>query len=90
MSLESLIHNLDKLIHLHRKNNDMWVDFFETAREKIAQDKAFGCEYLIMAWHGIGGYDDTKIFDNERDEEMRKQLHPKIYEMARDIKNAAH
>ncbi len=90
MSVDELINKLDELIYLHRKNKDMWVDFFETARDKIAQDKAFGCEYLTMAWHGIGGYDDERIFDNDQDEKIRKELHPQIYEMAQEIKNVGH
>lgn len=88
MTIQTLIANLDNLIALHKKNNDMWVDFFETAREKILKDSAFGCEYLIMAWHGIGGYDDTKIFDSEKDEEARRALHPQIYALAQDVKHA--
>ncbi|HEU4839259.1 MAG TPA: hypothetical protein VFS88_07610 [Micavibrio sp.] len=85
--IEQLLAKLDMLIALHRKNEDMWVDFFESGREKILKDVAFGCEYLIMAWHGIGGYDDERIFDNEEDEALRRALHPQIYNMATEIKN---
>ncbi len=85
--LGALIEKLDALIALHRRNEDMWVDFFEAGREKILKDPAFGCEYLIMAWHGIGGYDDERIFNNDGDEALRKELHPKIYKLATEIKN---
>jgi hypothetical protein len=85
--IDQLIQKLDSLIALHRKNDDMWVDFFESGREKILKDAAFGCEYLIMAWHGIGGYDDNRIFKNEQDEALRKVLHPQIYNLATEIKN---
>ena len=85
--IEQLLTKLDELIALHRRNDDMWVDFFESGKEKILKDPAFGCEYLIMAWHGIGGYDDEKIFDNEQDEAHRRALHPQIYNMAVGIKN---
>lgn len=87
MMIEPLIQKLDSLIALHRKNNDMWVDFFESAREKILKDAAFGCEYLSMAWHGIGGYDDERIFNNDEDEELRCNLHPQIYKLAIENKN---
>ena len=82
MISQSLIQKLDVLIALHRKNNDMWVDFFESAREKILKDVAFGCEYLSMAWHGIGGYDNERIFSNDADEETRRSLHPEIYKLS--------
>lgn len=85
--IAQLLLHLDQLIALHRRNDDMWVDFFESAREKILKDPAFGCEYLIMAWHGIGGYDDDRMFNNETDEAQRRALHPKIYELATGIKN---
>jgi hypothetical protein len=83
----TLLQNLDRLIALHKRNGDMWADFFEQSREKILHDPAFGCEYLMMAWHGIGGYDDERIFDNEEDENLRKAIHPEIYNMAAEIKN---
>ena len=86
MMAQLLLH-LDQLIALHRRNDDMWVDFFESAREKILKDAAFGCEYLIMAWHGIGGYDDDRMFNNETDEAQRRDLHPRIYQLATEIKN---
>ena len=85
--IEQLLQKLDALIALHRKNDDMWIDFFESGREKILKDAAFGCEYLIMAWHGIGGYDDERIFKNDEDEAQRKALHPQIYNLATEIKN---
>ncbi len=85
--IAALLDPLDQLIALHRKNDDMWVDFFESAREKILKDAAFGCEYLIMAWHGIGGYDDERMFNNEVDEAQRRDLHPRIYQLATEIKN---
>jgi hypothetical protein len=85
--INALLTHLDQLIALHRKNDDMWVDFFESAKEKILKDAAFGCEYLIMAWHGIGGYDDERIFSDEQDETLRKVLHPQIYKLANEIKN---
>lgn len=88
--IELLLDRLDSLIALHRRNDDMWVDFFEGARAKILKDPAFGCEYLIMAWHGIGGYDDEKIFENEEDETIRKAIHPEIYKLAVEIKNDRH
>lgn len=88
--METLLSKLDILIELHRKNDDMWVDFFEAGKEKILKDPAFGCEYLMMAWHGIGGYDDERIFNNEQDEALRKALHPQIYKLAQDIKHAEH
>jgi hypothetical protein len=83
----TLLEKLDTLIGLHRRNEDMWVDFFESGREKILKDPAFGCEYLIMAWHGIGGYDDERIFKNDEDEILRKAIHPEIYKLAVEIKN---
>ena len=85
--IENLLSRLDDLIALHKRNDDMWVDHFEAAREKILKDPAFGCEYLIMAWHGIGGYDDDRIFENNEDEALRKVLHPQLYKMATDIRN---
>lgn len=85
--LDILMEKLDALIALHRRNDDMWKDFFESSREKILKDPAFGCEYLIMAWHGIGGYDDEKIFDNESDETLRRMIHPEVYNLAVKIKN---
>lgn len=84
---DALLYHLDQLIALHRRNGDMWVDFFESAREKILKDAAFGCEYLIMAWHGIGGYDETTIVDNDKDETARRVLHPQIYKLASEMKN---
>ncbi len=87
MMLEKLIANLDALIALHRRNDDMWVDHFEASRDKILKDPAFGCEYLIMAWHGIGGYDDERIFENEEDEARRKAIHPELYKMALEVRN---
>lgn len=86
--IQPLLYKLDQLIALHRRNNDMWVDFFESSKQKILKDAAFGCEYLTMAWHGIGGYDDKRIFDDEADESLRKQIHPEIYKMAVEIKHA--
>lgn len=83
----ALLSKLDTLIALHKKNGDIWVDFFEGSREKILKDVHFGCEYLTMAWHGIGGYDDDSILDNQQDEVLRKSLHPQIYNMASEIKN---
>lgn len=85
--MNALMTKLDELIDLHRRNNDMWVDFFEGSKERILKDPAFGCEYLIMGWHGIGGYDDERMFDNDNDEAIRKALHPKVYDMAVEIKN---
>ena len=85
--IDNLIALLDKLIALHRRNEDMWVDFFESGREKILKDPAFGCEYLIVGWQGIGGYDDERIFENEEDETLRKAIHPQIYNLATEIKN---
>lgn len=85
--IEQLLQSLDNLIALHKRNGDMWVDFFEQSREKILKDPTFGCEYLIMAWHGIGGYDDERIFKNDEDEVQRKSLHPQIYQMALEVKN---
>lgn len=85
--IDRLIARLDDLIALHRRNGDMWVDHFEAAREKILKDPAFGSEYLMMAWHGIGGYDDERIFKNDEDEERRKAIHPQLYEMALEIRN---
>ena len=82
-----LIAQLDDLIALHRRNGDMWVDHFEAARDKILKDPAFGCEYLMMAWHGIGGYDDERIFGNNEDEEYRKAIHPQLYKMALEVRN---
>ena len=82
-----LLAKLDDLIALHKCNNDMWADFFEGSKERILKDPAFGCEYLIMGWHGVGSYDDEKIFDNEKDEAFRKDLHPQIYKLATEIKN---
>ncbi len=90
MTVQVLLEKLDQIIHLHRRNDDMWVDFFETARDKIIKDAAFGCEYLMMAWHGIGGYDDERIFTDDADERKRKELHPHIYKLAQDIKHAQH
>ena len=87
MKIDALIKNLDDLIALHKRNGDMWVDHFEAAREKILKDAAFGCEYLIMAWHGIGGYDDERIFQNDEDETQRKAIHPQIYQTALEIRN---
>ena len=87
MMMENLLSKLDILIALHRRNDDIWVDFFEEGREKILKDPAFGCEYLMMAWHGIGGYDDDRIFDNNADEDMRKKIHPELYKLAIEIKN---
>ena len=81
--IEALLQKLDDLIALHRKNDDMWVDFFESAREKILKDAPFGCEYLIMAWHGIGGYDDEVIFKDKEDELLRKKIHPEVYKLAK-------
>ncbi len=85
--IDALLFHLDQLIALHRRNNDMWVDFFESGREKIIKDAVFGCEYLSMAWHGIGGYDDARIFNNEADEAQRRAIHPQIYNLAVEIKN---
>ena len=85
--MENLISSLDQLIALHKRNEDMWVDFFESSKEKILRDPAFGCDYLITAWCGIGGYDDERIFKNDADEDLRKTLHPKIYNMAVEIRN---
>ncbi len=90
MSYAALLQKLDDLIVLHRRNNDMWVDFFETAKEKIQKDPVFGCEYLMMAWHGIGGYNDEKIFDNKEDEAKRRAVHPELYKLAAEIKNDRH
>ena len=84
---QALLQKLDELIALHKRNGDMWVDFFEQSRERILKDTAFGCEYLMMAWHGIGGYDDERIFENEADEAARRALHPEIYRLASEIKN---
>ena len=70
--IDKLLAGLDDLIALHKRNDDMWVDHFEASRDKILKDPAFGCEYLIMAWHGIGGYDDERIFKNDEDEALRK------------------
>ena len=85
--MSALLQQLEVLVGLHRRNNDMWADHFEASREKILKDPAFGCEYLMMAWHGVGGYDDGKIFDNDEDETLRKAIHPKLYKMATEIKN---
>lgn len=85
--IDTLLQKLDTLIDLHRKNGDMWADFFEQSREKILKDAAFGCEYLIMGWHGIGGYDDERIFENNEDETLRKALHPQLYKLAVEIRN---
>jgi hypothetical protein len=85
--IDTLLQKLDALIDLHRRNGDMWVDFFEQSREKILKDPAFGCEYLIMGWHGIGGYDDERMFDNNEDEAMRKSLHPQLYKLAIEIRH---
>lgn len=85
--IEPLLVKLDELIALHQRNDDMWVDFFEQSRERILKDPAFGCEYLMMAWHGIGGYDDERIFNNDNDEAARRALHPQIYKLASEFKN---
>lgn len=85
--MNELLIKLDELIELHKKNGDIWVDFFEGSRERILKDAAFGCEYLMMAWHGIGGYDDERILSNDNDEQARLALHPQIYNMASEIKN---
>lgn len=85
--IKALLGGLDELIALHKRNNDMWVDFFEGSRERILKDPAFGCEYLTMAWHGIGGYDDERIFTNDNDEKARLALHPQIYKMASEYKH---
>ena len=85
--IEKLLSSLDDLIALHKRNGDMWGDHFEASRDKILKDPAFGCEYLIMAWHGIGGYDDDRIFDNNEDEERRKAIHPQLYQMALEVRN---
>ncbi len=85
--IEKLLIQLDRLIALHKRNEDIWVDFFEGSRERILKDPEFGCEYLIMAWHGIGGYDDERIFKNEEDERERLALHPEIYKMAVEIRH---
>jgi len=85
--LEQLLTKLDTLIALHKRNDDMWVDFFEGSKERILKDCAFGCEYLLTGWHGIGSYDDKKIFENEKDEVLRKELHPQIYKLAAEIRN---
>lgn len=85
--IDTLLSSLDQLIALHKRNDDMWKDFFESGREKILKDAAFGCEYLTMAWHGIGGYDDERMFGNDNDEALRKALHPQIYNLAVEIKN---
>ncbi|PZQ46557.1 MAG: hypothetical protein DI551_04945 [Micavibrio aeruginosavorus] len=87
--MEQLLAKLDTLIELHKRNDDMWVDHFEASRDKILKDVAFGCEYLVMAWHGIGGYDDERIFDNNEDEALRKAIHPELYQMAIEIRNDA-
>lgn len=87
MAIESLLQQLDTLIALHRRNNDMWADFFEQSREKIIKDPVFGCEYLMMSWHGIGGYDDERMFDNKEDETLRKAIHPELYKMAVRVKH---
>lgn len=85
--LEQLLTKLDNLIDLHKRNDDMWVDFFEGSKERILKDAAFGCEYLLTGWHGIGSYDDEKIFNNEQDETLRKELHPQVYKLAVEIRN---
>ncbi len=85
--LEQLLTKLDSLIALHKRNDDMWVDFFEGSKERILKDSAFGCEYLLTGWHGIGSYDDEKIFADERDEALRRELHPQVYKLATEIKN---
>lgn len=85
--IAQLLRKLDDLIALHKRNDDMWGDFFETSRDKILKDPAFGCDYLLTGWRGIGGYDDEKIFDNEQDEKMRKIIHPQIYNMALEIRD---
>lgn len=85
--IEQILARLDELIALHRRNEDMWKDFFEGARERILKDPAFGCEYLMMAWHGIGGYDDDTVVDNKQDEAMRRAIHPEIYNMAVEIRH---
>lgn len=85
--IEKLIAQLDEVIALHKRNGDMWVDHFEAARDKILKDPAFGCEYLIMAWHGIGGYDDERIFANDEDETRRKAIHPQLYNLALEVRN---
>jgi len=87
--MEQLLSRLDQLIALHKRNDDMWVDFFETSRDKILKDPAFGCDYLLTGWRGIGGYDDEPMFKNNEDEELRKSLHPKLYQMALEIKSNA-
>lgn len=86
ITLQPLLDKLDELITLHRRNGDVWVDFFEGSRERILKDPVFGCDYLIMAWHGIGGYDDKKIFEREDDELLRRKIHPELYKMASEIK----
>ncbi len=86
-SIEGLLNKITILTAIHRRNEDMWVDFFEGARERILKDPVFGCEYLMMAWHGIGGYDDDTVVDNKGDEAMRRAIHPEIYKMAGEIKH---
>lgn len=85
--MQALLQKIDVLIALHKRNDDMWVDFFEGARERILKDSVFGCEYLMMAWHGIGGYDDETVVDNKEDEAMRRAIHPEIYNMAAEIRH---
>ena len=87
MKIEALLDSLDQLIALHKRNDDMWVDFFETSRDKILKDPAFGCDYLLTGWRGIGGYDDERMFDNNEDEELRRNLHPQLYQTALEIRN---
>ncbi len=85
--IAQLLLMLDNLIALHKRNDDMWVDFFETSRDKILKDPAFGCDYLLTGWRGIGGYDDERMFENNEDEELRKSLHPQLYQMALEIRD---
>lgn len=85
-----LLQKLEELTAIHKRNGDIWVDFFESAREKIVKDAQFGCEYLMMAWHGIGGYDDDTSVDNKQDEAARRALHPQIYDMAGAIRHDTH
>ncbi len=85
--MNELIQKLDTLIALHRRNGDIWVDFFEGCKERIARDPMFGCEYLTMAWHGIGAYDDERILSDDKDEAQRLELHPRVYQLATEVTN---
>lgn len=83
-----LIDHIDRLYALHERNDCVWADFFAACKDRLAKDRAFGCDFLMTAYGGMFAYEEFGTLPNPGDEATRLTLAEETYNIAKELKAA--